>query len=62
MDTALRVVGLPLLRLVDEVFGATRIRIAGDDQSMLFSRKIGRSPTMRHLARAHRLCVAWLSE
>ena len=45
---------------MDEVFGATRIQVVGDDQSMLFIPKTARSPTMRPLARTPRFSVAWL--
>ena len=62
MDTSLRLLALPLMLLVEEVFGSTRIQIAGDNQSMLFILKTGRNPTMRHLSRTHRVSVAWLHE
>ena len=47
---------------MEEVFGATRIQIAGDSQRMLLIVKSGRNPTMRHLSRTHRVSVAWLHE
>ena len=47
---------------VEEVFGAARMQIAGDNQNMLHILKTGRRPTLRHLARAHRVSVAWLHE
>ena len=62
MDTCLCLLALPLMLLVDEVFGSARIQVAGDNQSMPFMLKTGRTPTMRHLSRTHRVCVAWLRE
>ena len=62
MDTSLRLRALPRMLLVEEVFGTTRIQIAGDNQSMLRILKTGRNPTMRHLPRTHRVSVAWLHE
>ena len=64
MDASVRLLALPLISLVEEVLGNgnTRIQIAGDNQITLFVLTTGRSPTMRHLARTHRICVAWLHE
>ena len=62
MDTPRRLLALPLMLWVEEVFGATRIQIAGDNQSMLFTMKTGRAPTVRHLSRTHRVSAAWLHE
>ena len=62
MDTSLRLLARPLMLLVEEVFGTTRIQIAGDNQSMLFSLKTGLNPTMRRLPRTHRVSVAGLYE
>ena len=60
MDTSLRRLALPLMQLVEEVFGSTRIPSGGDNPSMLLILKTGRSPTLTHLSRAHRVPVAWL--
>ena len=62
MDTSLKLLALPRMLLVEEVFGTTRIQIAGDNQSMLHTLKTGRNPTMRHLSRTHRVSAAWLHE
>ena len=62
MDTTLRGLALPLLHLANEVFGATRIPIAGDTQSILFIMKTGRNPTVKHLPRMHKVTVAWHHE
>ena len=62
MDTSLRLLALPLMLLVEEVFHTARIQIAGDNQSMLHILKTGRNPTMRHLSRTHRVGATWLYE
>ena len=62
MDTTIRLLALPLTSIADEVFGATKIQIMGDNQGMLCVIRTGRNPTMRHLARTHRVSVAWLHE
>ena len=62
MEAALRVVALPLLLLIDEVFGAARTLHAGDIQNMLFVLRIGRNSNMGHLTRTHRVLVAWLHQ
>ena len=62
MDTTIRLLALPLASIADEVFGATKIQIMGDNQGMLCVIRTGRNPTMRHLARTHRVSVAWLHE
>jgi hypothetical protein len=62
MDTSLRLLALPLMLLVEEVCGNTRVHIAGDNQSMLLILKIGRNPTMGHLSRTHRASVVWRQE
>ena len=62
MGTSLPLRALPLMLLVEEVVGSTRIQIAGDNSSTLFCLKTGRNPTMRHLSRTHRVSAAWLHE
>ena len=51
MDTAIRIIALPLLSLVEEVCGVSRVQVGGDNQAMLTAMKTGRSPTMRRLSR-----------
>ena len=58
MDSTIRLLALPLVQIVDEVFGITKIQIMGDSQGMLCVMKSGRNPTMRHLSRSHRVSVA----
>jgi hypothetical protein len=62
MDSTIRLLALPLVQIADEVFGITKIQIMGDNKGMLCVMKSGRSPTMRHLSRSHRVSVAWLHE
>ena len=62
MDTAIRLLTIPLLSICEEVFGVDAVNIRGDSQAMLAILKTGRNPTMRHLSRAHRVSVAWLHE
>ena len=62
MDMTLRLLVLPLLMLLDDVFGKTKAKIMGETKAMLRILKSGRNPTMRHLERTHRMCVAWLHE
>ena len=62
MDMTIRTIALPLLSLVEEVFGVSQVQVCGDNQAMLIVMKTGRNPTMRHLSRTHRVSVAWLHE
>jgi hypothetical protein len=62
MDTTIRLLALPLASVVDEVFGATKIQIMGDNQGMRCALRTSRNPTLRHLARTRRVSVAWLHE
>ena len=62
LDMGLCVLASPLLRLIDEIFGATRAQAAGGNQSMLSNPKTGRVSTVRHLARTRRVSVAWPHE
>jgi hypothetical protein len=62
MDMTIRMLVLPLLSLVDDAFGKARAWICGDNKAMLRVMETGRNPTMRHLTRTHRICVAWLHE
>jgi hypothetical protein len=62
MDSSLRLLTMLVLSIVKELFPNTRVRVFGDNQSMLAILKTGRSPTMRHLSRTHRVSIAWLHE
>ena len=53
---------IPLLLWVDDVPGKVKAKICGDNKGNLRDMKTGRNPTMRHLARTRRICVAWLHE
>ena len=62
MDTSLRLLTLPVLSIVEELFPDTKVRVFGDNQSMLTVLKKGKNPTMRHVSRTHRVSIAWLHE
>ena len=62
MDTTIRIIALFVLSLVEEVFVVSRVQVCGGKQAMLAVMQTGRSPTMRHLSRTHRVSVAWLYE
>ena len=60
---AMRVVGLPGLELWQLLLPhCPRMRFLEDNQAMLQCVRSGRNPTMRHLARTHRVSVAWMQE
>ena len=60
---AMRVVGLPGLELWQLLLPhCPRMRFLEDNQAMLQCVRSGRNPTMRHLARTHRVSVAWMHE
>ena len=58
MDAAIGAVPLPLLAIAEEVSGVEAVDVRGANQAMLSVPKTGRSPTMRHLSRTHRVSVA----
>ena len=60
---ALRLIGLPALELWVKLlpYGGY-IWFLEDNQAMLQCIRTGRNPTMRHLARTHRVSVAWIHE
>ena len=62
MDTTIRLLTIPLLSICEEVFKVESVNICGDHHATLSILKTGRSPTMRHLSRTHRVSVAWLHE
>ena len=62
MDMTIRILTLPVLCLVEEIFPGITLNICGDNTSMLCVLKTGRNPSMRHLSRTHRISVAWLHE
>jgi hypothetical protein len=47
---------------LEDIAGALRPCICGDNKAMLCVMKSCINPTMRHLARTHRISVAWLHE
>ena len=60
---ALRIVGCPGLELWQRLLPhAPKLRFLEDNQAMLQCVKTGRNPTMRHLARTHRVSVGWIHE
>ena len=60
---ALRVVGCPGLELWQALLPhQPKMRFLEDNQAMLQCVKTGRNPTMRHLARTHRVSVGWIHE
>ena len=60
---ALRVVGCPGLELWQALLPhRPKMRFLEDNQAMLQCVKTGRNPTMRHLARTHRVSVGWIHE
>ena len=60
MDTTLRVVAMPAHVMWDALPHAIKPTVFGDNEAMLQVIKTGRNPTMRYLARTHRVSVAWL--
>ena len=62
MDTTLRVIAMPAHVMWDVLSHAIKPTVFGDNEAMLQVIKTGRNPTMRYLARTHRVSVAWLHE
>ena len=62
MDSTIRLLALPALSFVEEIFSKVIVHVCGDNQAMLCVMKTGRNPTMRHLSRTHRVSIAWLHE
>jgi len=62
-DVALRVEGVPALALWDVLLGRPQcIMFHEDNQAAIQVMKTGRNPTMRHLERTHKVCIAWLHD
>ena len=60
---ALRLIGLPALELWSVLLPyGSYMWFLEDNQAMLQCIRTGRNPTMRHLARTHRVSVAWIHE
>ena len=62
-DVAVRTEGLPALDLWETILGRTvNINFMEDNQATIQIIKTGKSPTLRHLGRTHRVNISWLSE
>ena len=63
MDEALREEGLPQLDLWEKILGRkVRMVLEEDNQAALQVVTTGNNPNMRHMARTHGVCTAWLHE
>ena len=60
--TALKDVPLPAMDLWDVLFGQKKAYFHEDNSAMITVVETGRNPTMRHLHRVHRICIAWLHQ
>ena len=62
-DSVLKRLGLPALQLWDAFTPNGKVlTFHEDNQAMIAVLNSGRNPTMRHLGRVHRVCIAWLHE
>ena len=60
-DMALQKEGIPALSLWELLLGGPqRVIFHEDNQAMIQVCKTGRNPTMRHVERTHKLCIAWM--
>ena len=64
VDLAIRTEGLPALDLWSLLLQDKKLKIdfQEDNQACIQVLKTGKNPTMRHLGRTHKVCVAWLHE
>ena len=61
-DTSLRMLTLPAGMILYDIVGVARVSARGDNRAMFHMREAARSPTLRHLARAQGVSVAWSIE
>jgi hypothetical protein len=62
-NTAVRVEGLPALQLWDVILERqVNATLLEDNQATLQILKTGKNPTLRHVARTHRVNLAWISD
>ena len=62
MDTTLRAIAMPSQIMWSALAPHMKATAFGDNEAMLQVIKTGRSPSMRYIARTHRVSVAWLHE
>ena len=63
MDTTLRVIAMPPQIMCTALVPHMKATVfRGDNEAMLHVIKTRRSPSMRYIARTHRVSVAWLHE
>ena len=62
-NAAVRMEGLPALQLWDTILGRpVKATLLEDNQATIQILKSGKNPTMRHVARTHRVNLAWISD
>jgi hypothetical protein len=62
-NAAIRLEGLPALQLWDVIFRRkVQVTLLEDNQATMQILKSGKNPTLRHIARTHRVNLAWISE
>ena len=61
-DHAVRVEGMPLQDLLEPIFGAPTMHFYEDNETCSLAIRTGKTVSLKHLNRTHRVDIAWLHE